>query len=1081
MRKTTIRVNTFLSALLLALSANVTTQTANAQSVIFPQIVQAGEANYTGDGTTELTLSNELLTATFLNEDGKLLFGGCPEMGLKAGTELFTVALGNEGNKVPAPAMTVTSWGHELLTADPTATVASERLPGHSIRATLEYGDLRFEWRAILRDGSHYLRTELTLTAVNDVEMHNVIPMIYEINAADAPEVIGNTRGAVLASESIFAGLETPTGINSIETADNGTTGAVTADEGFMLNSWSRDTNDDYATTVSNPLYFTWQPGSELPAGIKSLGFTASDVHGKRGFGKFSQSGTHTVTFRYTSGTHRLNILGVDLLDSDGNVVASDYHTGYTGGAASNNVYTLNVPAAGTYLVRYFMDTKTEGITSSGTITWSPSVISTSSSGSTTSGMTADEGFTYSAWSPDTTNDYYEGIVANPSYWTWAPTGTTLPTGITNLGFSSSYVRGKRGFIKATTGGNHTVTFRYGSGSHGLNILGVDLLDKDENVVASDYHIGFTGGVSNDNVYNIDIPEAGTYYVRYFIEVRTETVTSSGTITWNPSVSQASGFEQNTTGGDGEDETRIIQGLWSRHTTLEAGKSWKVSSVVGLIAPDQARRSFLAYSERERAVAWRPFPHYNSWYELNIDRNNSATYEGHMTAEDCVGVVNEWKTNLFDKHGVGIKAFVWDDGWDEYGTWSFNKGFPNGFKEPYEVANQIGAGTGAWLGPVGGYGTSGDLRRAYWSDKGGMQLSNPAYYNVFLNACSDMVDKYNFCFFKLDGISAQFSSTGPDSGYTGEENAEGIIDILSAVREIRPDMFFNTTVGTWASPFWFHYTDAVWRQEQDYGEIGNQGTDREKWITYRDRLVYQNFIQNSPLCPINTLMTHGVILTEYGDVSKNMDYAGIVREIRCAFACGSGMVELYCDSKLLNSINNGALWKDIANCIKWQEKNAEVLPDIHWVGGNPWDGSSANVYGWAAWNGNDAVLTLRNPSTSAKTFTFTLRDVLEIPDYETRALYLEKAFEDQADLSGLSTDNKALNLDTPISVSIPGSSVYVFDGSHDTPLGGIESITPDTTQDDSEKRVYDLNGRQRNPENLTPGIYIVGKDKVYIK
>ncbi len=144
MRKTTIRVNTFLSALLLALSANVTTQTANAQSVIFPQIVQAGEANYTGDGTTELTLSNELLTATFLNEDGKLLFGGCPEMGLKAGTELFTVALGNEGNKVPASSMTVTSWGHELLTADPTATVASERLPGHSIRATLEYGDLRF-------------------------------------------------------------------------------------------------------------------------------------------------------------------------------------------------------------------------------------------------------------------------------------------------------------------------------------------------------------------------------------------------------------------------------------------------------------------------------------------------------------------------------------------------------------------------------------------------------------------------------------------------------------------------------------------------------------------------------------------------------------------------------------------------------------------------------------------------------------------------------------------------------------------------------------------------------------------------
>ena len=87
-----------------------------------------------------------------------------------------------------------------------------------------------------------------------------------------------------------------------------------------------------------------------------------------------------------------------------------------------------------------------------------------------------------------------------------------------------------------------------------------------------------------------------------------------------------------------------------------------------------------------------------------------------------------------------------------------------------------------------------------------------------------------------------------------------------------------------ASPFWFHFTDAVWRQEGDYGEAGDQGTDRERWITYRDRLVYQNFIQRSPVCPINTLMTHGFILSRWGAVSKNMDYDGIVREMRCAFA-----------------------------------------------------------------------------------------------------------------------------------------------------------------------------------------------------
>ena len=69
-----------------------------------------------------------------------------------------------------------------------------------------------------------------------------------------------------------------------------------------------------------------------------------------------------------------------------------------------------------------------------------------------------------------------------------------------------------------------------------------------------------------------------------------------------------------------------------------------------------------------------------------------------------------------------------------------------------------------------------------------------------------------------------------------------------------------------------------------------------------------------------------------------MEYDGILRELRCAFACGSGMVELYNDYKLMNEINGGQLWKNLADCVKWQEANADVLPDIHWVGGNPWDG-----------------------------------------------------------------------------------------------------------------------------------------------
>lgn len=672
-----------------------------AQAVIFPQKKQPGVAKIT-QKSNSYQLANKVLKASFINTGGKLYFNGCSELGLQPSTELFKVLLG-DGKIVAASEMKLEDVKMVTLAENPSAATASLRYAGKALEARFTYEELSIVWRAVLRNGSHYLRTEMDIQAAKDLPMKGIVAMNYLVaknSAYTAPEVVGNTRGAILASNHIFAGLETPMGLNSCK------------DEG--------------------------------------------------------------------NATH-------------------------------------------------------------------------------------------------------------------------------------------------------------------------------------------------------------------------------------------------------------IEGLWRRNTTLKAGKTWNISSVVGLVAPKQLRRSFLAYSERERAVAWRPYPVYISWYELNIDRNNAPapSYKGNMTVEQCADVVSHWKTHFYDKYQMAPKAFVWDDGWDQYGTWTFNPNFPNGFDEPANEAKQMGTGIGAWLGPVGGYGQSGEYRRAYWRSKGGMQLSNEDYYNFFISCCTNMIDRYDFRFFKFDGISAQASAIGPDEGTRGEENAEAIISIERAVRQKRPDIFLNTTVGTWASPFWFHFTDAVWRQEGDYGEAGDQGTDRERWITYRDRLVYQNFIQRSPVCPINTLMTHGFILSRWGAVSKNMDYDGIVREMRCAFACGSGMVELYNDYKLMDEIkdnqgNAGALWKDLAECIKWQQEQADVLPDAHWVGGNPWDGKKANVYGWAAWNGKKSVLTLRNPSTSAQTFTTTLREALDIPAYVRGKITLTHAF-NQAELDGMPI-NKAIDIDTPLVLNLPGSSVFIYNG-----------------------------------------------------
>lgn len=671
-------------------------QTMTAQSVIFPQEKQAGNTSLVAERGV-YTLQNDLLKAHFVAKNNHLFFDGCEQLGLLPGSELFSILLA-DGREVPASSMYLKSVEELNLTPAEGAAKGSLKLNGKAIEAHFTFEDLSIVWRAVLRDGSHYLRTEMDINANKDVAMRGIIAMKYSFNnkfSKQLPHVVGNTRGAVIANDKIFAGLETPMGINTVASA--------------------------------------------------------------------------------------------------------------------------------------------------------------------------------------------------------------------------------------------------------------------------------------------------------------------------PTV-----------------ETSVLQGLWSRQTTLQAGKTWNVGAVVGLIAKDQARRSFLAYSERERAVPWRATPVYISWYELNIDRNNSEDYSENMTINQCVDVIKHWNKDFFKKYKKNVKTFVFDDGWDQYGLWTFNKNFPNGFKEIDKEARKMGSGIGAWLGPVGGYGQSGTYRRNYWKDKGGMQLSNPAYYKTFLDACTNMINSYDFRFFKFDGISAQASAIGPDAGARGDENAEAIINIEREVRKIKPDIFLNTTVGTWASPFWFQFTDAVWRQVADYNVIGNQGSDRERWITYRDHLVYQNFVQNSPLCPINTLMTHGFILSKWGAVSKDMDYEGIVRELRCAFACGSGMVELYNDYELMNKINKGALWKDLAECIDWQEANADVLPDIHWVGGHPWDGKKANIYGWAAWNGKKAVFTLRNPAAYEQTIKLTLRKALDIPAYVKTTITLNDGFS-QGVLGGLKV-NEPIDIDKELTLTLPKSSVFVYNG-----------------------------------------------------
>lgn len=243
--------------------------------------------------------------------------------------------------------------------------------------------------------------------------------------------------------------------------------------------------------------------------------------------------------------------------------------------------------------------------------------------------------------------------------------------------------------------------------------------------------------------------------------------------------------------------------------------------------------------------------------------------------------------------------------------------------------------------------------------------------------------------------------------------------------------------------------------------------------------VYNIYVTDSPLCPINTLMTHGFILTEHGDVSKNMNYENALNELRCAFACGSGMVELYNDYKLMDNINNGKLWSDLADLIKWQKDNADVLMDAHWVGGNPWNGYSHEIYGWAAWNGKKSTLTLRNGDTKAKSITLTLREALEIPANISGKIVLTKPFDDQAALEGL-TEGEAIDIDQQLTLTLPANSVFMFGGVDADPSSAINGVVNSKNEKKTlaDTTLYDLSGRKATSKH---GVLVSNNKKFIVR
>ena len=431
------------------------------------------------------------------------------------------------------------------------------------------------------------------------------------------------------------------------------------------------------------------------------------------------------------------------------------------------------------------------------------------------------------------------------------------------------------------------------------------------------------------------------------------------------------------------DGTHALQFV-RRVLPLRVGVPADYSAVLGVAPAGQLRRGFMAYLENERATPFRTFLHYNSWYDIG--------YFTPYTEQEAVNVIDTYGRKLVKERGVKMDSFLFDDGWDDHQhLWRFNEHFPNGFAPVRAAAERVGAQPGVWLSPWGGYGPPRRERLAaakaggYEVDDQGLALSGPKYYALFHDATLGLLKDYGINQFKLDGTGSPDKVT-PGSAFDSDFAAA--ISLIGDLRAVKPDLFVNLTTGTWPSPFWLRTADSIWRGGEDH-EFAGVGSNRQRWITYRDADTYGGIVRLGPLYPLNSLMLHGIVYARKARGLNVDPFDDFASEVRSYFASGTGLQELYVSPDLLTERN----WDDLAAAAGWARANAATLRDSHWIGGDP---ARLQVYGWAAWSPGKAIVTLRNPSDREQDYALDIGAALELPAGVSRAWNAVPVYEKSA-------------------------------------------------------------------------------------
>ena len=391
---------------------------------------------------------------------------------------------------------------------------------------------------------------------------------------------------------------------------------------------------------------------------------------------------------------------------------------------------------------------------------------------------------------------------------------------------------------------------------------------------------------------------------------------------------------------------------------------------------------------------------YNSWYD-NMMAINDANIESAFT---------KMEKGLSESGVEPMDSYVVDDGWNNYnktkygandteksgttqnvtGFWEFNSKFPNGFRPASDLAKSFGSGFGVWLGPRGGYNFNAKMGHIIEDAKYGaynavtqdIDVGDRRYVTKLTEFFLQMQDAYKVNYWKLDGFATKPCTNANHKHMTGGKNGiyyftdtwEAWIDLFEALRANAAkngidDLWFNLTCYVNPSPWYLQWANSIWIQNsQDIGRVQvGQNRQVDQLLSYRDGRYFDFVKERQFQFPLSNIYNHDPI---YGKTGTNLEKQMTDDEFRTYLYMmgtrGTAFWELYYSPEM---IDEGSKWEINADYLEWAKKNYHILRNAKLIGATP---DKGNTYGYSCWDGEEGIISMRNPSASVKTLSFTL-------------------------------------------------------------------------------------------------------------